>query len=102
MAAQPARGSTTAAARLAMTASWAENHPAFRSTAVVAVRTRPTSAINHTAPEDTQRPAAAKTASTPNPAALPATPDTVLHTAPTTGTDPGQRESALCTVSAPP
>ncbi len=63
---------------------------------------RPTWAINHTAPDATQRAASENTALTPAPATLPAAPDTALHAVPTTGSDPGQSGNASSTVSAPP
>ena len=89
-----------------MTASWAPNHAVSRSIDVVAVMARPTWAINHTAPDATQRDASENTAPTPAlnpaPAAPPTAPDTVRHAVPMTGTAPGQSANASSTVSAPP
>src|ERR1700722_318157 len=106
MAAQHAMGRTTAAARLAITASWAVNHPALRSTEVVPDMAVPTWAIIHTAPDATQPAASEKmvpipSAATP-PAMFPAAPDNVLQTAPATGSDPGHRGNASSTSQCTP
>src|SRR5579863_51921 len=102
MAALHAMGTITAAARPAMTATWAPNHAVPRSSPVVAVMAWPTWLISHTAPDATQLPAASKTADTPTPAALPATPEMAVHTVPTTGIDPGHRPRARCPVTSRP
>src|SRR5580692_6371071 len=84
-------GSTTAAARLAITASCAPNHGALRSIDVVPDMALPTWAISHTAPDATHRPASEKMMPMPAPAmdppTLPAAPDTEVHT-PATGREP--------------